>query len=327
MIVYRDLDSIVRDPDNVLTVGTFDGVHVGHRFIIQNLLAAAKRSDGIPTLITFYPHPQLVVARKDKPSIGLLISLDQKIELLRELGIEKLVIIPFTREFARLSSVDYVRNILDARIGFKGIVIGYDHAFGRDREGSVHTLRELAREKGFFIEHVPPFKANGEVVSSTVIRRLLLAGELEKANRYLARPYSFRARVVRGAGRGRSIGFPTANLELLEPHMLVPARGVYAVKVELDDEWLVGMGNIGVRPTFNGAHETVEIHLLNFDADIYEKTVEVYFHHRLRSEKKFNSVEELIQQLHEDKKQTKNLFKQAHPNQVELEDEHAIDKR
>jgi len=320
MIVYRNLDKVKRDPDNVLTVGTFDGVHLGHRFIIKNVLEAAKRSNGIPTLVTFHPHPQLVLARKDKPAISLLIRLEQKIKILRELGIAKLVIIPFTRQFAQLTSVDYVSQILDERIGFKGIVIGYDHAFGRDREGGVHTLRQLAQEKGFFVKHVEPFKSNGDIVSSTLIRKLLLAGEIEKANRCLARAYSLEAKVVRGAGRGKAIGFPTANLELLDPHMLVPGRGVYAVQIELDGKVYAGMANIGVRPTFNGAHETVEIHLINFDADIYGKSIEVFFYHRLRSEKKFESTDELVRQLHEDKKKTVNWLNQAQPNQVELEE-------
>ncbi len=308
MEIIRSLSDIRHDPNNVITVGTFDGVHRGHRFIIQELKRFADLWNGKPTVVTFDPHPQIVLAGKNRPPIHILTTTEQKLALLAELGIEKTIVIPFTREFSRMSSDDYVQNILYGTIGLKGIVIGYDHAFGRDRKGSIETLKAIAGVKGFKVEQLPPLKIQGQIISSTLIRQKIAAGEVEKANRCLEYAYTIRGTVIRGEGRGRQLGFPTANIELENPHQLLPADGVYVVSVKLSTGTYAGMANIGFRPTFNGRHRSVEVHILDFDADIYGERLDMSFYARIRAEKKFDSLDALKQQLLQDREATLAYF-------------------
>lgn len=308
MEIIRSLKELRRDPDNVITVGTFDGVHRGHRFIIQELKRFAEQWQGRAVVVTFDPHPQIVLAGKDRPPIHILTTTEQKLALLEKLGVEKTIVIPFTREFSRMSSEDYVQDILYNTIGLKGIVIGYDHAFGRDRQGSIDTLKTFARIKGFQVEQLPPLEIQGQIISSTLIRKKIAAGEVEKANRCLDYAYTIRGMVIRGEGRGRQLGFPTANIELENPYQLIPADGVYVVTVKLPSGLYQGMANIGFRPTFNGRHRSVEVHILDFDADIYDERLEMSFYKRIRAEQKFTSLHALIQQLEKDREATRTYF-------------------
>ncbi len=310
MTIFRDLSEVERDPNNVLTVGTFDGVHLGHQFIIEQLQEFAQRWNGVPTVVTFDPHPQIVLASPTRPPIRILTTTEQKLQRLQLHGVEKVIIIPFTRSFSRISSEEYVTRILYDTIGMKGIVIGYDHAFGRDRKGSIETLKEIARVKGFRVEQLPPRKDDGMIISSTGIRRLIAAGDMETANRCLGYFYTVVGRVIPGDGRGRKIGFPTANVELENPHQLLPADGVYAVQAKVGEESHQGMANIGFRPTFNGRHRHLEVHLFDFNRDVYDAHIQVSFISRIREERKFDSAEDLRKQLHSDRNSSLQILKE-----------------
>lgn len=295
----------------MLTVGTFDGVHSGHQFIIHELLRYAERYGAIPTVVTFYPHPQIVLADPGKPPIKILTPLDDKLELLAREGVAKVIVIPFTRKFANMSSEEYVERILWETIGMRGIIIGYDHAFGKDRAGGMHTLKQLAQEKDFFVKQLPPHRLGETVVSSTLIRRALAGGDIRRANQYLGRQYAVRGTVIAGEGRGRQLGFPTANVALSHEEQLLPGRGVYAVTTTIAGETFAGMANIGVRPTFelDGNTEIFEIHIHDFAQDIYGEAIHVAFHERLRDEQKFESLENLKNQLDIDRKQSMAFFR------------------
>ncbi|MDZ7307231.1 MAG: riboflavin biosynthesis protein RibF, partial [candidate division KSB1 bacterium] len=236
-----------------------------------------------------------------QPPLYILTTLAEKIALLETLGLDRLVVIPFTPAFSQTPSDVFVRDILFRVIGMQAIVIGHDHGFGRNREGDVATLLRLGRELGFTVHELPPLQQGESVISSTQIRRALLAGEIEQANAWLADTYRLSARVIRGEGRGRTIGFPTANLEPLHPQKLIPAHGVYAVRVRLAGQEWGGMMNIGMRPTFAGSGRTLEVHLFDFTGDLYDQEVEVHFVARLRPEMKFATVAALQAQLQGDR--------------------------
>ncbi len=301
MIIYRSLHEVERDQRNVLTAGTFDGVHRGHRFILDALKKLAQQHNGVATVVTFEPHPQIVLAKKDRPPIKILTPIEKKIELIQREGVDKLIVIPFTREFSELTSEEYARRILFDTIGLQGVVIGYDHGFGKGRKGGIHTLEQLAAKHHFWVEQLPPVKQNGEIISATAIRQKLMSGHIEEANHLLGYAYTVMGTVIHGDKRGKQIGFPTANIELSNIHQLLPANGVYAASGKVRGKTYAGMANIGHRPTFNGAHVTVEIHLFDFQEDIYGEPIEISFYKRIRHERKFESVEALIQQLHRDK--------------------------
>ena len=308
MTIYRNLDEVKRDATNILTAGTFDGVHRGHRFILQSLKDLARKHGGRATVVTFEPHPQVVLARKDRPPIKILTPIEKKIERIRQEHIDQLIVIPFTHEFSRLSSEEYARHILYEKIGMQGVVIGYDHGFGRGREGGIHTLKKLADEYRFWVEQLPPVKQEGEIISATTIRQALVKGHIERANDLLGYAYTIMGRVIHGDKRGKQIGFPTANVELNNMHQLLPANGVYAATGRIKGQQYAGMANIGHRPTFNGAHITVEIHLFDFDQEIYGETIEISFYRRIRDEQKFDSVEALVQQLQRDREVSLQIF-------------------
>jgi riboflavin kinase/FMN adenylyltransferase len=307
--IYRDLEGVESDPRGVVTVGTFDGLHRGHQAIIHELKKEAQKRDGHTTAITFEPHPQLILQRPDKPPVQILTTVEEKIAMLRELNLDRLVVIPFTTEFSRTSSEDFVRNILLRRIGMQAIVIGHDHGFGKNREGDIATLTKMGQALGFEVREVPPFEIDGVAISSTRVREALARGEIEKAAYYLGRPYSLSGTVVRGEGRGQKLGFPTANLLPTHDRKLVPAEGVYAVWVERaassrkapDVQKHRGMMNIGYRPTFGNSARVLETHLIDFSGELYGELITVHFVARLRNEQKFDSVQDLREQLHRDK--------------------------
>ncbi len=295
------LSEIRRDDSSLVTVGTFDGVHVGHRAILLYLVERAKESGGASTVVTFDPHPREVVQNEAVP---LLTTVDERALIMEDLGVDRLIVIPFTREFAALRAETFVEEYLVGTIGMKEIVIGYDHAFGKDRSGNRDLLGRLAEDLGYGVDLVPPAVLDQHVVSSTGIRRLLLeAGDVGGAAEMLGRWYSLRGTVVPGAARGRSIGFPTANIQVDHPRKLVPREGVYAVMVNVDSSGrlLKGMMNIGRRPTFGGGPVKIEVHIIDFESELYERSIEVLFVRRLRDEMRFASIDDLVRQLNEDK--------------------------
>ncbi|MFB6246949.1 MAG: bifunctional riboflavin kinase/FAD synthetase [Salinibacter sp.] len=294
-------DEIERDDRSVLTVGTFDGVHRGHQAIVEHLRSRAEKHSGRSTLISFDPHPRSVVHGQEVP---LLTTVEERATVLERCGLDRFVVIPFSMEFARLDPADYVEEVLVERVGVREITVGYDHRFGRDREGDVDLLRDFGERFGFSVDVIPAQKVDQDVVSSRTIRSLLLEeGDVSTAADHLGRPYRLEGVVSRGEGRGRKIGYPTANLALEDPRKLVPKRGVYATRVTLPDgRSCGGMMNIGRRPTFDEMAVTVEVHLFDFEGNLYGDTLSVQFLRRLRDEQKFDSPEDLTMQLSEDER-------------------------
>lgn len=294
-LVY--LKNIGHNPNTVVTVGTFDGVHEGHRALMETVVAKAKKRRARSVVVTFDPHPRTIINPKGS-SIRLLTSLKERAEILEDIGVDELCVIPFTRDFSLLSSEEFVRDVIHAKIGISEFVIGYDHHFGKDRSGTIETLENLGPELGFDV-YVVSKREMGEVtISSTVIRKAIQEdGDMSQAARLLGRPYMLNGLVIHGDERGRKIGFPTANLQAERPDKAIPKNGIYAVKVRVDDTWYNGMMNIGVRPTFDGLTKTLEVNIFDFDKSIYGKTVQIRFFDRIRDEKKFSGVEELKAQL------------------------------
>ena len=297
-----------RDDRSVLTTGTFDGVHLGHQDILHYLVERAGESGGVPTVVSFDPHPREVLGAGHVP---LLTTLDERAELLDGLGIERFVVLPFTRDLSLMEPETYVEEVLIRQVGLREIVIGYDHRFGRARAGDHATLVHLGASNGFSVDVIPKHSEAGTAVSSSRIRRLLTEdGDVGGAAVLLGRPYRLAGTVVAGDQRGRAIGFPTANVQIEDPRKLVPQLGVYAVQAEqATGERRGGMMNVGHRPTFetDGAI-TVEVHLFDFAGDLYGRELRVEMHARLRDEKAFNGIEALVEQLHEDRRQAKRVL-------------------
>ena len=297
---------LVRQPRSVLTTGTFDGVHLGHQAILGYLVARARETGGVPTVVTFDPHPRAVLAGADVP---LLTTLDEREAALAELGVERFVVLPFTRELAALEPEDYVRDVLVGAVGMREIVVGYDHRFGRRARGDRALLEALGAELGFAVDGIPEHIESGVTVSSSEIRRLLAAGEARAAARLLGRPYRLTGRVVPGAGRGRTIGVPTANVEPEDPRKLIPRPGVYAVRARVDGADVRGMMNVGRRPTFeaDGALKA-EVHLLDWSGDLYGHALGVDVVARIREERAFDGPEALVAQIGEDRAEADRLL-------------------
>ncbi len=308
MKLHHDIENILA-PDPVVTVGIFDGVHLGHRFILKKLREAAQRLDGESVLVTLWPHPRNILNHTDD-SFRLLNTLEEKTGMLEELGLDHLVVIPFTKSFSRLSSCDFIREFLVEKIGIRHLIVGYNHRFGRDREGDFDKLKECAGKYGFGIEKVPALELDSGKISSSEIRNCLLRGDVRQANRMLGWNYSFDGVVVGGSMLGSSIGFPTANITADEEYKLMPADGVYAVLVRLKGKTHKGMLNKGARPTVNSDPETrtIEVHLLDFEEDIYNEQIQVQFVARLRDERKFSDIDALKLQLIADRENTENVL-------------------
>lgn len=301
MRVYRDVRQFnVTKP--VLTVGSFDGVHLGHRKVINRLNEIASERNGESVIFTFAPHPRLVL-NPTEDSLRLLTTLDEKISLLEEAGVQHLIIYPFTKPFADLSYTDFVREVLVEKLHVESLVVGYDHKFGKDRKGDFEMLKSLALAFKFNLEKLDVLLSDNVNVSSTKIRDALQEGNLAKANRYLGYTFSLHGTVVEGQKLGRRIQFPTANIESSDIHKIIPGYGVYAVRVKIDETYHQGMLNIGTRPTINknADHRSIEVHIFNFNQDIYGKQVEIKFVTKIRDEQKFASVDELKGQLERDK--------------------------
>jgi len=300
MKVHHGIAPFQRLPFAVVTSGTFDGVHIGHQKILSRLKEASQQYGGESVVITFWPHPRMVVS-SDSHDLKLLSTIDEKIEMLDQLRVDHLLIIPFTKEFSQLTSEEFINQILVDRIGTRRLVIGHDHRFGRNREGGFDYLQANASRYGFEVEEIPRQDIEEVAVSSTRIRNALLEGNLPIANEYLGRPYSLKAQVVKGRQLGRTIGFPTANLHISEGYKLIPADGVYAVRVRVFEQVLPGMMNIGVRPTVDGLNRTIEVHILDFDQNLYDQELTIQFVGKIRPEQKFDGLEALKKQLALDK--------------------------
>ena len=302
------LDNVERDPNTVLTVGTFDGVHAGHRAILDTVVQKAKQRDARSVLVTFDPHPRNII-NPGEAGIKLLTTIQERSEILDELGIDQTVVIPFDRDFSLLSSEEFIREIIYDKIGVSEFVIGYDHHFGRNREGTIETIENIGQELGFDSYVVSKKEVGEQTVSSTAIRNAISEeGAVEQAARLLQRPYRLNGTVIHGEKRGKEIGFPTANIKPEHPQKVIPKDGVYAVRVRVMENWFRGMMNIGTRPTFDEKIRTLEVNLFDFDSTIYGKEVQVRFYHRLRDELKFDGVNELIRQLKQDEENAKELL-------------------
>jgi riboflavin kinase/FMN adenylyltransferase len=306
--VYTDITDFKDVNNPVLTTGTFDGVHFGHQQILNRLRSVADKTGGETVLLTFHPHPRMVLFPDDE-GLKLLSTQEEKIKLLEKAGLDHLIIYPFSRKFSRLTATEYVRDLLVNDIGVHTLVIGYDHQFGRNREGDFKHLKELSQVFGFNVEEIPAQELDEVKVSSTKVRGALLKGEVSKAAKYLGHNYKVSGIVVKGKQLGRKIGFPTANISVQDRYKLIPGNGVYAVIVRVQKKQYHGMMNIGVRPTVGGMlKSTMEVHIFAFNDDIYGNFCGVEFVKRLRDEIKFDSVEQLKSQLELDKIQAFNAF-------------------
>jgi riboflavin kinase/FMN adenylyltransferase len=287
-------------PDLVLTDGTFDGVHTGHQAILKRIVALAKQKSGKSAVLTYWPHPRTVL-KPEEPYLPQLSSLEEKAEKFAAIGIDYLIVIPFTPQFAQLSWKDFIYEVIVSHIQPQTLVVGYDHRFGKNREGNFENLKAEAQKLAIQVEEITKQEIDTVAVSSTKIRTALQHGDITTANSYLGHEYSFKAKVVKGQQLGRTIGFPTANCIPVFAQKLIPADGVYAVRCSIDGKSYKGMLNIGFRPTVNGTERTIEVHIIDFDADIYNKEIEIAFLRFIRPEQKFNDIHALRSQLLADK--------------------------
>ena len=299
MKVYKHLSEFKPINNAVVTTGTFDGVHIGHQKIIHRVKEIAHQIAGQSVIITFHPHPRLVLFPEDN-HLKMLNTLPEKIKLLEASGIAHLIIIPFTKEFSRLSSVDFIQQILVDQIGTKKLVIGYDHHFGKNREGSFEHLKHYGPSYGFEVEEIPKQDINDVGVSSTKIRTALAQNQIVIANQYLGYPYAIEGVVVKGDQIGRSIGFPTANIQIQESHKLIPADGIYAVHMLWQSQTYKGMLYIGDRPTVQGSKKVIEVNIFEFDQEIYDEQIQVKLIQYIRADQKFDSLAALKLAIQQD---------------------------
>jgi len=307
LFVTSDLkEAAGRFPRAVATMGTYDGVHLGHQAILSEVLLRARAGGKGSVVITFDPHPQEVVSPRDAPL--LLSSPEEKQARIASLGLDSLVVLPFTRELADLEPVAFVRDFLWPGLGMDLMVLGQDSKFGKNRKGDVALLTRLGGELGFKVVPIPSVLDEGGAISSTRIRKLLIAGEVRKARMLLGRPYTLTGRVIKGKERGRSLGFPTANLEILGERRQLVKEGVYAVQAKLDDKWLNGLISIGVRPTFHETDLEHEVYLFDFARDLYSEVLEVAFLERLRDQKAFQDTAALVAQMKADEQVARQIL-------------------
>ncbi len=302
MRIFNDLDAIGEIQNPVVTIGTFDGVHLGHQKILQTLIEEAESVHGESVLLTFYPHPRMVLF-PESHGMKLLQTQVEKIDKLEKNGLQNLIVYPFSFEFSRLTALEFVRDILVNKLHVRKIVIGYDHQFGKNREGSIGYLKDIAETYDFEVIEIPAQDIDEVNVSSTKIREALLKGDMQRATAFLGEPYQLSGTVIRGRALGRTIGFPTANIDINSEIKLIPGIGVYAVEVLIEGQVYRGMLNIGRKPTVVSTDVVnLEVHILDFHQDIYDKNITIHFIDRVRDEQKFESVEALQEQLKNDEK-------------------------
>ncbi|MDZ7316969.1 MAG: bifunctional riboflavin kinase/FAD synthetase [candidate division KSB1 bacterium] len=311
MKIIWNLTERVPSRGTVITVGTFDGVHRGHQEVIRGVVSDAKAMGIASAVVTFEPPPKLVFAPQEGEKIGVLTTIEEKIAVLKSLGVDYLIVANFTLVFADTPAEEFVRRDLVGRWGAKKVVVGADHMFGRGKEGTPELLERLGQELGFAVQVVPPLTIDGIPVSSTAIRRALSEGQVERAAVLLGRPYSFKGRVVEGAGWGRKLGFPTANLRPSSRYKLMPREGIYATRVQLGGRLLNSATYVGVRPTFDGTEKVAEVHIPGYSGDLYGRELEIHFYHFLRQDQKFDSPQELAEQIDLDVKQAITVLEQG----------------
>lgn len=323
MQVHRDINALPRFKNAVITIGTFDGVHKGHLKIIHQLKKEAAAHNGESVIITFHPHPRMIIRAKEgvEKKVYLLNTLDEKIELLAARQIDHLVVVPFTESFSNQNAEDYISEFLVEKFHPGAIIIGYDHRFGKDRKGDYQMLEEFQEKFDYSVKEIPEQVLHHITVSSTKIRNALLNGEIETANEFLGYDYFFEGRVIEGNKLGRTLGYPTANLEIENENKLIPADGIYAVSVALQKEstkcppfvaesFHHGMMSIGIRPTIGDNKRMIEVNILDFDKNIYGRCLRVYVKEFLRNEEKFPSLEALQNQMKSDESRTRQIFNQ-----------------
>jgi riboflavin kinase/FMN adenylyltransferase len=300
MRVYNNIDEFTAVNNAVVTIGTFDGVHIGHRKIISGIKELAESTGGETVILTFFPHPRMILHPEDE-SIKLITTMAEKAELMERLGVDHLIITPFSRDFSNQSAESYIRDVLVNKIGTKKIVIGYDHRFGKDRQGGLEDLQRLGPVYGFDVVEIPEQDINEVAISSTRIRNALLSGDIHLANSFLGYPFFITGNVVRGDQIGRQLGYPTANIVVEKKYKLIPCDGIFAVTVIVAGVTYKGMAYIGSRPTVNGLTRNIEVNIFDFNEEIYNQTIRMEFHHYIRGDVKFSSLDELKVQLAQDK--------------------------
>jgi riboflavin kinase/FMN adenylyltransferase len=301
MRIFNSIGRLPEFSNTVFTQGTFDGVHLGHQKILKRLKDESVKAGGESVLLTFWPHPRLFLFPDDN-GLKLLQTLEEKMDQLEKAGVDNVVVLPFTKEFSQMLPEDFIKDFLVNSLNIHTAIIGYDHRFGRNREGDINLLKSFEKPYNYKVLEIGPEDIDQITISSTKIRNSLLSGDVDTANAYLGRPYSFCGTVVHGKKLGKTIGYPTANLDINHPNKLIPANGVYAVQCKVDGQIYGGMMNIGNNPTVPGKDFSIEVNIFDFSADIYGKVVEIFVIARIRDEKKFGNIEELALILHLDKK-------------------------
>ena len=308
MLILKLKKTFNRKELPILTIGTFDGVHIGHQKIINHIVERSKQEGLKPVVLTLFPHPRMVLYRDD--SIKLLNTIDERIQLLKSFGVAEVVVKPFTKAFSHLSAEDYVQQILVNELNTKKIVIGYDHHFGKNRGANIKDLKVFAEKYNFEVEEISAQDIEDVTVSSTKIRTALEAGNVVLANSFLDYNYFMSGEVIKGKGLGRTIDFPTANIIIKEDYKLIPANGVYIVKSNINNVEVFGMMNIGLNPTVNGKTKSIEVHFFDFNDDLYDLSLRVQFLKKLRNEQKFDNLEGLKEQLYKDKADALNYIEE-----------------
>ena len=306
MKTFQDIYSFTPKEKTLVTIGTFDGVHFGHQQIIQKLVSEAKKAGKKSLVLTFFPHPRMVLQKN--ASLELINTIEERASLLEKTGLDYLIIHPFSRAFSRTSALEFVRDILVNQLNISKLIIGYDHHFGKNREGNITQLTEYSHLYDFTVEEIPAQDIDDVSVSSTKIRRALHSGNLKTANNYLGYNFMLNGKVVNGKKLGGKIGYPTANIDVKETYKLIPKTGVYVVKSSIDKKTVFGMMNIGNRPTVNGNHQTIEVHYFDFNKDLYHQNLTIELIYFLRDERKFDSVDLLILQLKKDEATARNYI-------------------
>ncbi len=307
MRIFRDIDQLPAFFNPVVSIGSFDGVHLGHKEILKTMTMRASETDGETVLLTFWPHPRMILQPEDN-SLKLLNTIDEKIELLEKSGLDNLIILPFTVEFSKMDYKDFIIEILVNKLHVKTLVVGHDHHFGKNREGNFAQLQAYAPVYDYKLIQLEPIQINGEALSSSLIRSALEACDISYANQILSYEYSTTGTVVEGKKRGRELGYPTANISVAEKFKLLPGDGIYVVEADFEGSALRGMASIGYNPTFNDTDKTLEVNLFDFDKQIYGEKITIKFLAFLRKEVKFATKEELVQQLGADKRDTLDFF-------------------
>jgi riboflavin kinase/FMN adenylyltransferase len=307
--LFHSIDTYCSTKKTIATIGTFDGVHIGHQQILNKLILSAKNEGCESLILTFFPHPKMVL--QNHSDIKLLNTIDERIELLSNTDLDHLIIHPFNNEFAMLSAEDFVKNILVDKLNIHKIIIGYDHHFGRNRTANINDLIVFGKKYNFEVEQISVQEIQKVSVSSTKIRTAIENGNIELANEYLGYSYFFEGIVQKGKQIGRTIGFPTANIKVKENYKLIPKNGVYIIKSFINNLTVFGMMNIGTNPTVNGNNQSIEVHFIDFDGDLYNQNIRITVLKHLREEQKFDSIELLKNQLEKDKQTTLSFFKNS----------------